>query len=86
MIALFNGARIVVFCAPSSKRCDSCAKSRVKPAKMLMERSEERTSERKMLWFVDVVVGCWSGMVGLRRGCWSEASERVVNGRSSEII
>ena len=40
------GARIVVLVLLSSKRCEIVAKSRVKPAKMLMLRSLPRTSER----------------------------------------
>lgn len=69
------GARIVVLVLLSSKRCEIVAKSRVKPAKMLMLRSLPRTSERITLSLPlppvlapgDVDVG-GEGMAGPRLG------------------
>lgn len=46
MIAELMGAKIVVFRELSSKRCVTVAKSLVKPANMLIERSLPSTSER----------------------------------------
>jgi len=52
-MAEFMGARMVVLRELFSKRSVTVAKSRVKPAKMLMERSRPRTCgiERSVLCF-----------------------------------
>jgi hypothetical protein len=100
MIAEFIGAKIVVLSALSSNRWLMVAKSRVKPAKMLMLRSLPRTSERITVLLspggVDVEGGDvggagMAGMAGPRLlsvigFCWSFKAETAIVAVNKDVI
>lgn len=78
----------------SSNRCVTGAKSRVKPANMLMLRSRPSTSERITVSAsagaeVDGEESCWGGIAGPRlpslRGCCCLARAVVRSADSNEV-